>query len=352
MESESGEKRKAPGGDQGPEEITPQQLLTLNTLPRYSRAKKRSSEVAQYMLDLTHKEQRADWDKYIQRVAGCASWLHFRHFLPIDEIRLYNAVFCQLFLLCPFCAMRRGAKQAREYEKRINHLKAENPEIRCSMVTLTVKNGQDLAERVQRLRSAFQHMVRQRKDAYRKNMRTKMKHWLGWSGSIEVKKGRGSGEWHPHMHIVVLHKGQELNHWRYKQALSKEWLEKTGDSYILDIRPLRDQELPGPDLVEVFKYALKFSDLTIQDQVYAWRILHGQRLLLNGGILRGVKVPAVLTDEIPDEDMPYLDFFFRYHFRSHAYSLESLPDTQGVSSRPDFLEYMKVKSNNNKRGQK
>ena len=43
--------------------------------------------------------------------------------------------------------------------------------------------------------------------------------------------------------------------------------------------------------LETFKYALKFSDLPLQDNWEAYKTLKGKRLINSFGVLRGVEVP-------------------------------------------------------------
>ena len=59
------------------------------------------------------------------------------------------------------------------------------------------------------------------------------------------------------------------------EKLSREWHEITGDSYIVDVRPI-SQEDPASGFVEVFKYAVKFSDQEPADTVHAWETLKGK----------------------------------------------------------------------------
>ena len=63
--------------------------------------------------------------------------------------------------------------------------------------------------------------------------------------------------------------------------------------------------------MEVFKYAVKFSDLTLEDNWHAARILKGKRLLNSLGLFRGVEIPDSLLDE-PLDELPYWDRFYRY----------------------------------------
>ena len=134
--------------------------------------------------------------------------------------------------------------------------------------------------------------------------------------SYEVKRGTGSGVWHPHLHMIALAEVQPD-----AERLSREWHQITGDSYIVDVRPI-SQEDPASGFVEVFKYAVKFSDQEPADTVHAWETLNGKRLLASSGCFRGVDVPDELTDDCSDLDgLPYMDLLYR-HTRA-GYSLQS-----------------------------
>lgn len=63
--------------------------------------------------------------------------------------------------------------------------------------------------------------------------------------------------------------------------------------------------------MEVFKYAVKFSDLSLADNWEAAQLLKGRRLLNSFGLFRGVVIPESLLDE-PLDDLPYWDRFYRY----------------------------------------
>ena len=73
--------------------------------------------------------------------------------------------------------------------------------------------------------------------------------------------------------------------------LSREWESLTGDSFVVDVRPLSD---PLEGFIEVCKYALKFSDLSLVDNYHAFEIMSGMRLIDAHGVLRGVDIPDSL----------------------------------------------------------
>ena len=74
---------------------------------------------------------------------------------------------------------------------------------------------------------------------------------------------------------------------------------------------------------EVFKYALKFSDLSIERQFEAYEILRSTRLIGSFGLLHGVKVPESLLDDLTDfENLPYNELSYSYNPKKSAYELK------------------------------
>ncbi|MFG4936873.1 hypothetical protein ACF0DY_32410, partial [Pseudomonas aeruginosa] len=69
----------------------------------------------------------------------------------MDKIRLHAASFCKQHLICPLCAIRRGAKSLAAYLARYEVIRAQHPHLSPYLVTFTVKNGPDLAERFEHL---------------------------------------------------------------------------------------------------------------------------------------------------------------------------------------------------------
>ena len=144
------------------------------------------------------------------------------------------------------------------------------------------QDGPDLAERFKHLKNS-QHELWKRKQRRRGSVLDGVE---GAVWSYEVKRGTGSGVWHPHLHMIALAEVQPD-----AERLSREWHQITGDSYIVDVRPI-SQEDPASGFVEVFKYAVKFSDQEPADTVHAWETLRGKRLLASSGCFRGSMYPT------------------------------------------------------------
>jgi len=266
-------------------------------IARYSEARRKALQMQSFAANAGHVKEA-------KKLADCANYLLFRHYYTVDKVRLHAASFCKKHLLCPMCAIRRGAKMLKAYLDKYEAVMLEHGHLRPYLVTLTVKNGPDLVERLNHLRGAMRRMSQARRDHLsnpRKNRRVEFAASMGGFHSIEVtNKGQG---WHPHVHMIWLCASQPD-----QQALSAEWHAWTGDSFIVDVRPLHD---PVEGFLEVCKYALKFSDLDEADNWHAYQVMSGQRLIDSHGLMRGVEIPESLLDE-PLDGLPFVDLLYRH----------------------------------------
>lgn len=321
-------------GPPDPEKENPESVAAeigvegIEALPKrvhkFEVAKAGALDVAEYMAGIPELQRMAE------NVANCGDYLVFRHYYTVDKVRLHGARLCRKHLLCQLCAIRRGSKALDAYLKRFEVIRAESPELRPYLVTLTVKTGDDLAERFKHLQDA-QHELWKRKH---RQYLSALDLVAGAVWSYEIKRGSGTGQWHPHLHMIALApelevESQELRESGIVGPLSREWKSITGDSHVVDVRPI-DQTDTAAGFMEVFKYAVKFSDQDPIDTVYAWRVLAGKRLLGSAGAFRGVEVPEDLLDD-PEgfETLPYVTLFYRY-LRGAGYSLGQSRDVPGL----------------------
>ena len=275
---------------------------------RYSKAKTRTRQMQVFL-----KGQDLYKDEYL-KLKGCGNFLLFHHYYTVGKVRLHQACFCKKHLLCPLCAIRRSAKFIGRYADKTSFVMAENPALRASLITLTVKNGKRLGERYNHLLSCYRSLEKSRRNAKARGHNSEWGKVKGLVGVVEfTNKGNG---WHPHLHIFALHEETI-----FKGSLVKQWKKITGDSMILDITPIAHPDEPERDLVEIFKYSLKFSDLSLEDNLKAYDVLSGKRLIFSSGILRGVKVPESLIDEpLSPADLPYIEMLYRF-YESKGYQL-------------------------------
>jgi hypothetical protein len=262
---------------------------------RYGKAKSIALDVAKYI-----EQEQPGESKLLARMLACGEYLAFRHYFTIDEVRLHGASFCMKHLLCPLCAIRRGSKALKAYLDRWDAITGERCSLRPFLVTLTVKDGPDLAER-------FKHLFDAQHELWKRKHRQRGSSLDGVEGAVwsyEVKRGSGSGLWHPHLHMIALAANEPD-----QAALRDEWHAITGDSHMCDVRPIVGD--PAQGFMEVFKYAVKFSDQPPADTWHAYQVLKGKRLLGSAGCFRGVDVPESLLDE-PLDGLPYVELFYRY----------------------------------------
>ncbi len=282
----------------------------------YGEAKRKNYAFQQFLVG----SDRPDWQDLGKLLMVCASWLHLREWLETGDSKLVKANFCKRHLVCRPCAVRRGARYLAVYLQRVAAVMEERKNLKAGLLTLTVRNGEDLKERFQHLGDAWRimskHSSRVKKGGWGKSELAKI---AGGVRACEVTCGVGG--WHPHYHAFVL-----LEDYLDQRKLSEEWERITGDSYIVGIQRVRGDIFNG--LSEIFKYALKFSDLKNEQLIHAFEVLGGRRMLNSWGCFWGVKEPDLDSDDDLDQLGEYRDFVARWSWSNLAYSIDFQPHTK------------------------
>lgn len=324
----------------------------MDRIAKYSGLKKRSLEMRDFLKDLSNdipslmgdgkrniSTEMDEAKRASSELSGCANYLVFHNYYTVDQLKLSKVITCKRHLLCPFCAARRAAKQVEKNGDRIKKVLEENKNLIPVMITLTVKNGEDLEERISHLKKSFGKLQQKRKDALRGKTETEFTKVTGSMFSYEVtNKGNG---WHPHIHMIAL-----LDDYIDQGKLSREWKAITKDSKIVDIRKITSKTSNNLDisdaLLEVFKYAVKFHDLDLELTWEAYRILKGKRLLGSFGTLYGtISEPESLLDDLLD-DLPYVEMFYKYSKFSSSYELQTALKKEPVSESENIFREKEV----------
>ncbi len=142
--------------------------------------------------------------------------------------------------LCVYCARARAAALGDALLPLVQGM------ARPWFVTLTVKNRRDLAECAAHLRAAFKKL--RRRAWWKANV-------VGGIAVEEVTHNAQSGEWHPHLHLVI---DAALPQVVLQGKLAELWAAVTGDSHIVDVRPFRGAE-GAYTLREFCKYTAKIG---------------------------------------------------------------------------------------------
>ena len=296
-------------------------------ITRFATLKHRAKNQENYLFTLAKFKENYEKDvkneesiealKSAQKLNECGNYLLFKNFYTIGEVKLAEIRTCGQHLLCPFCAAIRASRAIQRYVERIDQVLQENRKLKPVLITLTVKNGSDLAERSEHLMKSFRTLLERRRDYEKKgrgfNEFCKVQ---GAMYSYENTFNEKTVEWHPHIHMFAL-----VDQWIDQQEFSEYWHSITGDSMVVDVRRAKKEKGHGYSkaAAEVCKYALKFGDLSVEKTWEAFKVLKGKRLTGSFGLLWGVKIPDTMTDDMPDEDLPYLEMLYKFAFSKKSY---------------------------------
>ncbi|GAI70204.1 unnamed protein product [marine sediment metagenome] len=110
--------------------------------------------------------------------------------------------------------------------------------------------------------------------------------------SIEIKRGAGTGEWHPHGHGIWL-----VRQFLDQERVSREWAESIGQARALVyLKRLDDGAGLLDGLREVMKYNVKLGEIDDVEALDVFHAVTGKRLLRPFGVLWGVHLQ---TDNEP-----------------------------------------------------
>jgi hypothetical protein len=142
-----------------------------------------------------------------------------------------------------FCVPCSNARASRIQSSLLQHMYGRTS---MKLLTLTLRaSTADLTSILDRITRCFR-LLRNR-PVWKKNVQ-------GGCAIIETKLGSGSKEWHVHFHVLL--ESKYLPH----ATLSAEWLKITGDSSIVDIRPMQAH---GGGVQYITKYVTKAADSSI-----------------------------------------------------------------------------------------
>jgi hypothetical protein len=292
---------------------------SLGPVPGPERVLKRVSKAKQaaYAVADALEAKRADLAYAIRR---CASWIVLRERRDTGVHSLKSGNFCNRSLLCQPCAIWRARRAFREYYAVLMRLLVENATWRPYHMVLTVKNGVDLAERFEHLSKSVETLLKRRRLSIAGQRHASSIAGLeGGVMAFEVSRGKDGG-WHPHVHMIVM--GPKRPVW---SELRDEWEQITKDSKIVKVLALKNccdiwdgegkmrddaHNLLARDMLELFKYPLKFSSLAASDVVVAHDALEGRKMFRPWGAVKDYEMPDGVRSAPCPED--YRDHVYQY----------------------------------------
>lgn len=276
-------------------------------------------------------------DHVADRLSRCGSYVALKDYLESEKISVSQANWCNLHKLCPMCAHYRGVNSAKVLSEKISQVVREQKLIPV-LVTWTIKNGPDLEERFQHLKTSIKKYFKSVRNA-REGRRKPLigNHFEGGAEFIEIIRGKWPN-WHPHCHAIYFikpgalkfyapkksHRGRwVLDSEPYRQFVS-EWERVTGDSKMVSmVLPQSSRQImngKNPDDVdfmsetlEASKYITKFLPGIETDLIEIHEKTYRKHLRYMRGCLRGLKLPEDPADlEIAD-----LDYWLREYSWNH-----------------------------------
>ena len=225
--------------------------------------------------------------KYTNRLKMCRRFAFFYQSTKTGHLRVQSSR-CKL-RWCPIC---------RDVSRQIVSKAVDGWLCRQrfpKMLTFTLKHSDDeLFLQVQRLYDSFRKI---RTRAYfRQNV-------YGGVWFFQLKLNLQTNQWHPHIHCLV--NGKFLKHSR----LSELWHKITGDSFVVDVRPVKDLENAS---TEVARYATSPADITrmtLEQSMAVYDATQGRRICGTWGDAKGMVLKPT-PQEDDGEWMKVADFMF------------------------------------------
>lgn len=231
-------------------------------------------------------------------INNCAKKVYIDKCLDCGTRYFDKADYCN-HKLCPICARLRATKQMAyllpTYE---GFLKAGK---RICFMTLTIKDTENLEEGLNLLEGAWEYMTSD--DAFSRYHFKKM--FAGGIRAVEIKKGKNSKLWHPHMHLLVIkdYFSKDFDKLRGLWEIACQHVTGTkGKIGSVDIRGVKNKyNIQSSEIndttsimhavVECVKYITKFDfrDYTAKDMLDLCNAVYSRRTLNAFGLLYGIR---------------------------------------------------------------
>jgi hypothetical protein len=257
-----------------------------------------------------------------EKILACGSFTEYRVVPGSDRIKLVRANFCRKDKVCLSCAVGRAYNQQKKFLQALEVYPYENDDSLLDKywyyIVTPVRHSLD-----ESLDVVYSRADKLRKSALKQMRNSKSRKSGGfWSqfnggmGSVEVTHTKNG--WNVHINWIV-NSDNRVNNIREVTDGKKVWyqsddleafLNRFNNSYIHSINELdfSSKEAIRKNLLEVLKYALKFSSLEPQHLIYIYYYFYRKRLFFTFGNLRGLDLEAIDDVTIGDDIKDYEDF--------------------------------------------
>jgi hypothetical protein len=213
-----------------------------------------------------------------EHLKECRTYAYFAYQKETRQVRVISNA-CRL-RWCPVCAEARYMhirSMVREWV-----LSVRSPKL----LTLTMRHTDTpLATQIHNLYKHFRNFRLQ------KLITRKIR---GGVWFFQLKRSGKTGEWHPHLHCLI--DADYID----KIKLSLDWQRTTGDSFIVDIRGVKDPQKVSNYVSRYCARPAKLAEFTPDDKTQVFTVCHSRRLAGTWGSGRRVRFNVRPTDEVTE----------------------------------------------------
>lgn len=245
-----------------------------------------------YLLSNPHRKQR---------ITECCNMVAFRRYLESWDVRLVSSNFCKYDRICIACATKRAMRMIKKFKEWIESQNLYNKQRYYLVLTISHKASDNLEDLMTRLQAYKSRLAKAYRNSKRKEQKSKsFFSQFDWMViSIEIAH-KWKFWWHPHINILACTDNDMpiqsiYSHGTTNPELLEERKKITDwTSYIHNIRKIevKKDHFSRSGIGEVFKYAIKFSDLTMEQlaEVMVAQYKHQYRFFATYGIFRWWKL--------------------------------------------------------------
>ena len=276
-----------------------QKKVFYSTMDKFTKSQKLKEKIIPYLLQY-HPEILRNSNRK-QRIRECCNMIAFRRYLETWNIQLVSSNFCKYDRICIACATKRAMRMIKKFKEWIKAHNLYEKQRYYIVLTINHKRWDALSELMNRLMLYKSRLARIYRNSKRNNQRSKsfFAQFDGMVVSIEIAH-KGKNGWHPHINILACSNNNIPTETKFTRGYTNSQLlderKKITDwtSYIHNIRKIevmRDH-FSRSGIGEVFKYVIKFSDLTIEQlaEVMVQQDKNQYRFFATYGIFRGWKL--------------------------------------------------------------
>ncbi len=246
----------------------------------------------------SHKRRNVQFRRRSALVSQCGDALVFGQYVDPEtgevQRKLDAANFCR-DRLCPLCQWRKSLVTFSQLSAIMDRIDETEPGLVPVFLTLTMRNvpGECLADGVSHLLEAWSRLTAKRTNPKLNAL------MAGWFRALEITYNAETGEWHPHIHSVVLMPPEYFTDpalYRDHAAWVAEWRKALRVDYdpSVDVRTVKNDRADA--VAEVSKYAVKPGEWVSSDECVTDRnvellanVLKGRRLVAFGGLMMQVR---------------------------------------------------------------